>query len=139
MQFRYQKFLSLGQDSRKPTIARPYVPIYLSYKGKRTPTSFYALLDSGADSINFPSDLALAVGIKDITQGRKEAITGVGGQQTSIYFFDSEIEIVGDGRKLSVSVGFADNIYAPLLGRTIFKYFKSTIFHEQKEIVELKI
>ncbi|MFH1192708.1 MAG: hypothetical protein V1656_00075 [Candidatus Jorgensenbacteria bacterium] len=42
---------------------RPYIPVYLIGKTKSTPSPYYALLDSGADKVLMPADLAQEVWI----------------------------------------------------------------------------
>ena len=138
MKFRYQKIPFYGHDPRKPFIARPFIPVYLYGKIKKAASPYYALLDSGADTILFPSDLAKAIGINDITNGKLELVIGIAGQKAEIYFHAAELEIVDDSRKLSVTVGFSDAIFIPILGRSFFRHFKSVIFSEPKEEVEFK-
>lgn len=138
MKFRYQKIPFHGHDPKKPLVPRPYLPIYLYNKNKGT-NAFYALLDSGADNILLPSELAQVVDIKNISDGKVESIIGVAGQTADVYFHNLEIQVVGDSRKLIVPVGFSELIYIPLIGRTFFQHFKSVIFNEVKEEIELKV
>ena len=138
MKFRYQKIPLHGYDPRRPLVPRPFVPVHLYNKGRSTRAPFYGLLDSGADQVLLPSDLAFEVGIEDISQGRSEAIVGVAGQQANVYYFDLELQAVGDDRRLELPIGFSEVIYIPLIGRTFFAYFHSIVFSEQKEEVELK-
>lgn len=139
MKFRYQKIPLHGHDPRKPFVPRPFIPIHLHSKKKSTRAPFYTLLDSGADRVLLPADLALEVGLEDIGRGKGEAIVGVAGQQANVYYFDLELQVVGDSRRLAVPVGFSEVVYIPLLGRTFFAHFRSIVFEEQKEEVELKI
>ena len=139
MKFRYQKIPLRDHDPRKPFVPRPFIPVHLHNKQKSTPAPFYALLDSGADQVLLPAELALEVGIEDIGRGRGEAIVGVAGQQANVYSFDLELQVVGDSRRLAVPVGFSEVVYIPLLGRTFFAHFRSIVFEEEKEEVELGI
>ena len=138
MKFRYQKIPFRGHDPQKPFIARPFIPVYLHGKIKKAESPYYALLDSGADNILFPSDLAQEIGIDAITSGKLELVMGIAGQKAGVYFHTAALEVVGDSRKLPVIVGFSDVIFIPILGRSFFRHFKSVIFDESKAEVELK-
>ncbi|MEK7651372.1 MAG: hypothetical protein AAB377_02480 [Patescibacteria group bacterium] len=139
MKFSYQKLPFEGFDTRQPLIARPILPVYLHGKNHRTPSPYYALLDSGADKILMPAELAEVVGIKDFTKGRLEPTVGIANQRADVYYHDNlSIEIVGHSKKLSISIGFSDKIFLPILGRSFFIHFKSVIFSERKEEIELK-
>lgn len=119
---------------------RPYVPIYLLGKMKRTESPYYALLDSGADRIIFPSDLANEVGIDNIKlDGRYEPSIGIGNQTVDIYYHNLKLQILGDARELATEVGFTENMAFPILGRSFFGHFRSIVFNETKEEVELKV
>lgn len=139
MNFKYQK-LPIGRyDSRKALIPRPYIPVYLLGKTKRTESPYYALLDSGADRVIFPSDLAKEVGITDIKlDGRYEPAVGIGNQAVDIYYHNLRLQILGSSEELKTETGFAENMAFPILGRSFFKHFKSVVFNEAKEEVELK-
>lgn len=139
MKFRYQKIPFHGHDPRKPLIPRPFLPVYLHNRERSTRSPYYALLDSGADNVLLPLELAKEVGIEDITQGWLEPIVGVAGQQANVYYHNLAMQIVGDSRRLELPVGFSELIYIPLLGRTFFRYFRLVVFNEEKEEVELKI
>lgn len=121
MKFRYQKLPIGPRDSRKPLIARPFVPVYLFGKTQSTESPYYALLDSGADRIIFPSELADAVGV-DIVKGIHEPTMGIGNQKVDVYFHKLNIQVLGDSRKLTTEVGFAENVIIPILGRSFFKH-----------------
>ncbi|GEM_PF-3560746 len=141
MKFSYQKLpIHQSADPFAPKIPRPYLPIYLHGATQSTPSPYFALLDSGADTVLMPEELAELVGIKDIKTGKGPArVVGVGGQTVDIYFHDLEIQVQGDIRKLSTLVGFANTIEVPLLGRTFFKHYREVIFDERKERIELKV
>ena len=139
MKFSYQK-LPLGHhDPRNPLIARPFLPVYLigASQGK-TEAPFWALLDSGADRVIVPWDLAQEVGITNVEKGKQEPTMGISGQPAAVYYHSLGVELVGDSRILQIEVGFMVSIPFPLLGRSFFKHFASVIFHEEKEEVELK-
>lgn len=140
MKFRYQKLPFRGHDTRKPFVARPLIPVYLHGKERSARRSYYALLDSGADTILFPAELAYEIGITDLTQGRSDMTMGIGGQTIETHYFDDlGIEVVGYPRKLPATIGFSKEIFIPILGRSFFLHFKAVIFSETKEEVELKI
>ena len=138
MKFPYHKLPITGGDTRKPLVSRPYLPVYLLGKSKATESPYYALLDSGADRVIFSSDLAEQVGIEDFKNGRLEQTIGIGSQVVDVYFHDLKLKVLGESRELAVEVGFADNFFVLLLGRSFFMHYKSVIFSEGKEMVELK-
>ena len=138
MKFRYQKFPLLGQDPRKPLVARPLLPVFLVGKNHRTPCPYYALLDSGADRVIFPSELASHVGIYAIETGVRESAVGIAGQRADVYYHQLSIEVVGDLRALPTEVGFSREIVLPILGRSFFRHFRVVAFGELKEEVELR-
>lgn len=138
MNFKYQKLPFRGHDSRKPLVARPLIPIYLVGKAEETASPYYALLDSGADSIIFPAELAEQVGIFDITSGRLEPTIGIANQRADVYYHKLGVRVVGYEKILYTEIGFSKNILIPLLGRSFFKHFKTVVFNEAKENVELK-
>ena len=138
MKFGYQKFLLGPQDPRKPLVARPLLPVYLVNAERRTRSPYYALLDSGADRIIFPADLAEELGIERIESGLLEPTVGVANQRTNVYFHRLVVQVAGSDRALPVNVGFSREIGLPLLGRSFFAHFKSVSFAEPKEEIELK-
>lgn len=140
MKFPYQK-LPILQDSdpQKPKIARPYVPVYLHGPRGKTDAPFYALLDSGADQVLLPAELAEVVGIDDFKNTKQHSRTvGVASQVTETYYHDLHLQIEGDTRTLPTTVGFAEDVVVPLLGRALFKHFRLVIFDEAGEQVDLK-
>ncbi|MBI2048834.1 MAG: hypothetical protein HY434_00585 [Candidatus Liptonbacteria bacterium] len=138
MKFRYQKFIIGGHDPHKPLIARPYIPVSLLGKNRKTRSPYYALLDSGADRIIFPADLAVEIGINDITTGNLEPTVGIANQKADVFYHHLALQVMGDQRILPSEVGFSKEIYLPILGRSFFAHFKAVIFTEAKEEVELK-
>ncbi|MEK7626580.1 MAG: hypothetical protein AAB399_00215 [Patescibacteria group bacterium] len=96
-------------------------------------------MDSGADKVLMLAELAGFVGINDFTKGRLEPTIGIANQRADVYYHDNlSIEVVGHSKKLSTSVGFSDKIFLPILGRSFFAHFKSVIFSENKEEMELR-
>lgn len=138
MKFRYQKIPFQGHDSRRPLIPRPYIPIYLLGKAKSTPSPYYALLDSGADKVLMPAELAAEVGIENITKGILEPAVGIANQRTDVYYHDGlALKLLGDTKAYPTPVGFSGEIVTPILGRSFFTHFKAVIFSEGKEEIEL--
>jgi hypothetical protein len=139
MKFGYQKFILGRHDSRKPLVARPLIPVFLVNGARRTRTSYYALLDSGADRIIFPADLAEEVGIGNVESGTLEQTVGIANQRTNVYFHRLAVQVAGDRRELSVDVGFSREVGLPLLGRSFFEHFKSVTFAQPKGEIELRV
>lgn len=138
MKFRYQKFILGPYDPTKPFVARPFIPVFLLGNGLRTPSPYYALLDSGADRVIFPADLAAAVGITAIESGKLEPAVGIANQKADVYYHPMSLEVLGEGRVLPLEVGFSRQVSLPILGRSFFRHYKQVIFSEPKEEVELK-
>lgn len=138
MKFRYQKFILGPHDPTKPFVARPYIPVYLLANSKRTVSPYFALLDSGADSVLFPADLAADVGIHDIAAGRFEPTIGIAGQKADVFYHRAHVQVLGAPTLLSIEVGFSKELFIPILGRTFFRHFKAVVFSEAKEEIELK-
>ncbi len=138
MKFRYQKFILGRHDPTKPLVARPYIPVHLFANSKRTESPYFALLDSGADSVLFPADLAEDVGIDDLADGRYEPALGIAGQKADVFYHRVQIQVLGAETVLPMEVGFSKELLIPILGRTFFRHFKSVVFAETKEEVELR-
>ena len=139
MKFRYQRFPFGTYDPRKPLVARPFVPVYLVGNERRTQSPYFVLLDSGADRVIFPADLAREVGVARIEAGALEPAIGIANQRANVYYHKLAVQVLGDARILPLDVGFSRDVLLPLLGRTFFRHFKAIIFNEAKEEVELKI
>lgn len=139
MKFRYQKIPFRGHDPSRPLVARPFIAVYLlsALSGMRSP--YYALLDSGADSVLMPAELAREIGISNIEEGSRESVMGIAGQRADVWYHDAFLEVVGDARKIQLPVGFSKNIFIPILGRSFFSNFSSVAFNELKEEVELRV
>jgi len=135
LKFQYQKLPFIGQPN-KAWISRPYLTITILGNGKQT-KPFYALLDSGADTVLLPAELAVEIGIADYKSGRHEPVAGIIGKADS-YYHDAEIQVSGDTRKTSVEIGFMEKLTIPLLGRTFFGCFNSVVFKEAKHTFELR-
>jgi hypothetical protein len=138
MKFKYQKLPFDGHDPRKPLIARPLLPVFLVNGARKTRSPYYALLDSGADKVLFPADLAEEVGIKDIETGTREGTMGIAGQRVDMFYHPLAVQVLGDEKMRQMLVGFSKQIALPLLGRTFFAHFRAVTFWETKEEMELK-
>jgi hypothetical protein len=140
MIFSYQKLPLFGApDPRKPLVGRPLIPVFLVANNKKTPAPYWALLDSGADFVIFPGELAPLVGIEDVETGRRDQIIGVAGQKAPIYYHDVNLQVAGDTHVFPITVGFSSQVSLPLLGRTFFARFKQVVFEEMKERLELRV
>lgn len=137
MKFRYQKFPYSGPDKTKQWVSRPFILVRFHGLDSQQTPSIYALLDSGADGVLLPSDIAVGIGIKDFHSGVREYNFGIGQQTVETYLFDLGLEIIGDGRVLPVRIGFSEKIAFPIIGRIAFSYFKTVAFHQKQAEVEL--
>lgn len=94
---------------------------------KHGPTTrfFEALVDSGAADCMFPEDVAGAIGIKDITTGKKDERTGIGGRQD--VWLHPIILYVGE-HALSIQAAFSRTLpVGGILGmQGFFEHFKVT-------------
>ena len=122
-----------------PHLLHPEIAVSLHGNGRQTPSSYYALLDSGADRTIFSADIAAYIGVTDIETGVREPTLGIAGQKTDVYYHSNlSIQIWGDDKRFPTVVGFSKDIAFPILGRSFFYHFQSVIFYEQKEQVELR-
>lgn len=141
MKFKYVK-LPRSSNTSEPQIPMPFLPIFLFKETFETVYPIYALLDSGADKTLMPSDLAIELGIEDFKSGHVQPTRGVGDQIVNVYYHSGvAIELVGDGRRLPLEIGFVETTpnrtILPLLGRTFFEHFKKVTFCEPKKVLEL--
>lgn len=136
MKFPYYKF-GTGHPNR-PFVARPYIPVYLSNDSRRTESPYFALLDSGSDTVMFPTDLAKKIGIDDIKTGHFAPAVGIAGQTADVYYHDLFVQVLGDATPVPVQVGFSDALVIPILGRPFFRHYRAVVFAETKEEVELR-
>lgn len=138
MRFPYQKFIIGSYDPQKPLTPRPFIPVYLHRDGQRTRSAYFALLDSGADRVIFPADLAQEVGLTEIETGVLEAAVGIAHQKADVYYHALGLQLMGDPKILATEIGFSRDVYLPLLGRSFFRHFKRVTFDEEGEEVDLK-
>lgn len=98
MKFRYKNY---GQG-----ILRPVIPIEIIFKDNST---FYeVLVDSGADSNIFSSEIADVLGI-DLVKGDKAEVAGITGESKPFYFHHLDVKVGGNLYK-GVRVGFLEDI-----------------------------
>lgn len=87
-------------------ILRPVIPIQILYKGF---VVFYeVLIDSGADSNIFSSEIAEILGI-NIFRGERGKLAGITGESRPIYFHNLDLRIGGEIYK-KVRVGFLEDM-----------------------------
>jgi hypothetical protein len=98
---------------------------------------FYALLDTGCDTVIFPSDIAELVDVS-ITAGKNFPTVGVSNTPVDVYYHMLTLMIPGDGRRLPTLVGFSEGVPCPLLGRMFFAHYTSIIFREAAFEVEFQ-
>lgn len=120
-------------------IERPIIPI--TVRNPRTDQSlrYYALVDSGADSCIFGSEIGELIGL-DITAGRSLSVSGVvEGERRPYYVHKIEVEI-GGWPKLT-EVGFMPELSKNghgILGQAgFFDRFSFVKFEYHKSTIEL--
>lgn len=131
MKFNYKR-LSDG-------IQRPIIPITVRNPRTKQSIRHFGLVDSGADSCIFGSEIGELIGL-DITAGRKHSVSGVvEGEQRPFYLHQVEVEI-GGWAKL-ITVGFMPDLSKNghgLLGQSgFFDRFSFVKFEYQKGTVEV--
>ncbi|MBI3825614.1 MAG: retropepsin-like domain-containing protein [Candidatus Rokubacteria bacterium] len=136
MKFPYYKFST--RDPNRPFVARPYIPVYLATDSRRTESPYLALLDSGSDTVMFPTEVATKIGIDDIRKGHFAPSIGIAGQTADVYYHDVFVQVLGDATPVPVQVGFSDTVVVPILGRSFFRHYRVVVFAEAKEEVELR-
>lgn len=87
-------------------LLRPVIPIQIIYK--ETIVFYEVLIDSGADSNIFSSDIADIFGI-DVKSGEKGKVAGITGESRVIYFHYLDLRINGQLFK-QVRVGFLEEM-----------------------------
>ncbi len=80
---------------------RPYIPVRLEHRGHMFDT--LGLIDSGADTALFNSDILQVLGL-NLADGRLAPTQGVGG---TIDVFRFDIYLAAQGRRFPASVGFS--------------------------------
>lgn len=118
-----------------PQIARPLIPIKISFENKFLLTE--ALIDSGSDYCVFPIDAAKALDIP-IEKARRTHLTGVLEGKAELFLYPVKLTI--GQYSIEVTVGFAKEMsrYAPCaLGQKgFFDNFK-VYFDKSKKQIEI--
>ena len=134
MKFRYKYY---GMNEKGERLIRPVIPIKL-INGDQV-VRYEVLVDSGADTSIFHSEVAVALGIR-ITAGESSSFMGATGGKASMYFHPIQIEV--GGARFDAKVAFADVLGlkgAPgLAGQVGFFNLFTVKFDYQKGVVEIK-
>jgi len=77
LRFPYRRF-----DRRGRIVYKPCIPVYLSYRQKGI--WVWPVVDSGAETTVFSSDLGVELGI-DVPSGERRTIKGIGGRGVAFY------------------------------------------------------
>jgi len=103
----------------------PLLRVRVGRKYGPTTRFFEALVDSGASDCMFPEDVAQAIGINDITTGRKSMRAGIGGKED--VWIHSVVVYVGE-HALDIEAAFTHTLpVSGLLGRQgFFEHFRIT-------------
>lgn len=127
MKFKYKKY---GLDT-----LRPIIPIEVSYNGIEIP--YEVLIDSGADTSIFDSNIADILGIY-VVKGIRREVWGITGVPE--YYYLHKVTIVINGLKYKTDVGFMKlrNQSFGIVGQKGF-FDKFTVkFDLQEEEIEVK-
>lgn len=129
MKFRYKNY---GQG-----ILRPVIPIEVIFNNNSVICE--VLVDSGADSNIFSSEIADILGI-NLTEGEKGEVAGITGESKFFYFHNIDIKVGGNLYK-NIRVGFLKDIGKYAYGVAGQKGFFDTFivkFDLLKKEIELK-
>lgn len=123
-------------------IDRPALETTVQFGSKTFPRSFFAIIDSGADSCVFPAAIGRQIGI-DIRSGSTESTMGAtGAGQTYYHRVKVYIRIQGKLYSFDCYAGFMyelDQFGFGLLGRHgFFSLFESITLDSKNKRVELK-
>ncbi|MBI4356254.1 MAG: hypothetical protein HY597_07420 [Candidatus Omnitrophica bacterium] len=119
----------------------PVLPVALSYQGRVTAFTFFAIIDSGADNCIFPAIVGRELGIP-VEAGSKLLTTGVAGGGIA-YFHQVRVLFRLDNGNYNFDcyAGFMpslDQVGVGLLGRHgFFDLFEKVAFNNTARIVEL--
>ena len=131
MKFDYKRFPN--------GIARPIIPITVRNPRTKQSIRYLALVDSGADSCIFASEIGELIGL-DITAGRVASVSGVvEGERRPYYVHQVEVEIGGWSK--ATMVGFMPDLSKNghgLLGQSgFFDRFSFVKFERPKGNIEV--
>lgn len=133
MKFKYSEYL----DEKGVKIFRPTIPIVFKINSKFIQTE--AILDSGADFIILPIEMATILDIK-LDINKRMNFFGAGGNSFSVYPSPEKIEHILRQNgfrtiKWSTNVFFAESQPAILLGQKgFFEHFLVTMDGKNKEV-----
>ncbi len=116
----------------------PAVEVVLKYAGHEARA--VAVMDSGSALTVFGHEYALALGIPDVTVGRQQAISTLGGG-IDCYMFDVEMEIrvKEHSNRFQAQIGFfAGRVRRNILGRNIFFAHYQLGFHESQQVIHIR-
>ena len=84
---------------------RPIIPIQMGLTEQSATRGYLALIDSGADICLFSPEVALEIGIKDVTKGPKSSVSGVVAGAKSDYYMHRVVIKIG-GWPFAMDVAF---------------------------------
>lgn len=117
---------------------KPYLTITILSEDEKEELNILGLLDSGADAILVPIQVAEYLNIPAREKGVAGKVFGIGNQPEKTYTMDDiKMKVVGEQNTKSLSVHFMEKQPIALLGRSFFEQYKSVIFNEDKKEVEL--
>jgi hypothetical protein len=115
---------------------QPAVQVTLFHEGSSTRA--VAILDSGSSCTVFRPEHATLIGIDDVTVGRPENISTLGGS-IEIYLFDLEIQLMGAGPRFAGQIGFfSAHASRNILGRNVIFSSFGIGFHERDQVIHLR-
>jgi len=108
------------------------------FNGERS-TRAVAILDSGSIYTVFRPEHAALIGIDNVTAGRPESISTLGGP-IQIFFFDLEIQLPGTGPRFAGQIGFfPGHASRNILGRSVIFSSFEIGFHERGQVIHLRV
>ena len=115
---------------------QPAVQVALFHQERSTRA--VAILDSGSSYTVFRPEHAALLGIDDVTFGRPEGISTLGGS-IEIYLFDLEIQLIGAGPRFAGQIGFfTGHASRNILGRNVIFSAFEIGFHERGQVIHLR-
>ncbi len=115
---------------------QPAAEVNLYYAGLTT--NAVGMFDSGSPYTVFSPEHAQLIGIDDVTVGRPEHISTLGGG-IEIYLFDLEIQLPVAGHRFAGQVGFfAARAPRNILGRSVIFAAFEIGFHERAQCLHLR-
>lgn len=136
MKFEYFRLPNFNNPNR-PWIARPLVPVVLSYGGKTV--EVLALVDSGADAALFHASLAREIGIA-LEAGTKQTFYGISPDKgIEVYLHKIRLQLKGASDNIEMEVGFTESKgVGALVGQSGFFDHYQITFEKSKDRLEIK-